>query len=261
MRKTKTISIPYTRFNDVQTKARSVFSSKYYLRNTLHFHCLRLHLCVPKIAMKKTFLLFTLLILTVGSREASAQTSFNHSVGAFYARTSQYSISYRIDNQRYENQGHLAGIGLVYAPRVNLFEIGYNSSFSVSTRLGAGFGFGLHDGPVGVDTVTNSTGSSNFMIDVPILFDFNHGTVSVYDNANPFGWFVGIGAGYNRMGQGKDIKFYTGSYGPMVNGGIRFNVAEKYMEVRSSYMLDINQAELSVFTLGLSYYLGMNMDY
>ncbi|HZG01896.1 MAG TPA: hypothetical protein VEY71_12900 [Chitinophagales bacterium] len=207
--------------------------------------------------MKKTFLLFGLLLLTGVAHRALAQVSFNHSIGGFYAATSKYSIRYRdADGKLVRDEGRLAGVGVVYAPRLNLVEIGYNSSLSISTRLGVGVNFsGV------VSSQTDAPSSSSLMLDVPVILDFNHGTASVYDNDNAFGWYFGIGAGYNKMGGGESIKFYTGSYGPMVNGGVRFNVNERYFDVRTSYMLDINQAELNVFTLGLSYYLGMQTDY
>ena len=151
--------------------------------------------------MKKTFLLFGLLLLTGVSHQAFAQVSFNHSIGGFYASTSQYSIRYRnSEGKLVRDEGRLAGVGAVYAPRLNLVEIGYNSSLSISTRFGVGVNF---SGVVNSQTEAPSSGS--LMLDVPVTIDFNHGTASVYDNDAAFGWYFGIGAGYNKMGGGESI--------------------------------------------------------
>ena len=151
--------------------------------------------------MKKTFLLFGLLLLTGVSHQAFAQVSFNHSIGGFYASTSQYSIRYRnSEGKLVRDEGRLAGVGAVYAPRLNLVEIGYNSSLSISTRFGVGVNF---SGVVNSQTEAPSSGS--LMLAVPVTIDFNHGTASVYDNDAAFGWYFGIGAGYNKMGGGESI--------------------------------------------------------
>jgi hypothetical protein len=194
--------------------------------------------------MTKTLYIALLLIL-VNAFNGLSQVTFNHSFGGFYTKGANYD--YRIDTAKYT--ANLSGIGVVYSPRLNLFEIGRSSSFSVGTNIGLGYKF----------TATQGATGSPLVIDLPLMFNFNTGAASTFDNAQGFGWFLGLGVGYSKIGE--SIKFYNGSMGPIANFGIRLNLNENFFESRASYMVDVNQAEVNVFTLSFAYILGMNTDY
>ncbi len=183
--------------------------------------------------MKK--LLFTIIAISIFSF-ASAQVSFSHAVGAkFYLSTN--------------SDADYSSIGIMYSPRLNVAELGDNATVSIGTHIGLAFEGNSRDG------------SSSFVYDLPIVAEYNFGSTSSKDNDEAFGFYVGGGYAIHNSSD-----FDEAISGPVVDGGIRFMIAEKPIDVNFSYLIASKTVDLgllgstsinqSIFGVGVQYTLG-----
>jgi hypothetical protein len=146
---------------------------------------------------------------------------------------------------------------LLYNPRFSFAET-ESSSFSIGIPLTLGLaGSYTYDNYAGVQN------NSRFMVNAPLIFDFNMGAGSSKESEDRFGWFAGGGFGLNVGSFYTDEIYdpetgnYTGgqkthtSFGPAVNGGVRFAVGQgtHNIEVLLSYMKGLN--DLKPNTIGI----------
>ena len=105
-----------------------------------------------------------------------------------------------------------------YFPRYDVSE-SENSSLSLGIPLSAGIG------------TVNNGGGIGFSVDVPLMGDYNFGCDAFPESESGFGGFLGAGFGYTYT----SVSSYFGSgnlssYGPMIHGGTRFIVSQKFSE-------------------------------
>jgi hypothetical protein len=144
---------------------------------------------------------------------------------------------------------------LLYNPRFSFAET-ESSSFSIGVPLTLGL-----SGSYSYDSYSGVQNSSRFMVNAPLIFDFNMGAGSSKETEDRFGWFAGAGFGLN-LGSfytpevyDSETGGYTGgqsthtSFGPAVNGGVRFAVGQRThnIEVLLSYMKGINDLKPNTF--------------
>ncbi len=173
--------------------------------------------------MKKLVLLF--LFAGMVATGASAQGSFSQSAGlSFFSAT------------------NATGAAGTYSPRYNLLQISDEMTFSIGTHASLGFSM-------------NSRSGGSLVLDLPAMAELNLGHASSEDSDAGFGGFLGLGFGYNLLaGEGPFGGFTNQAYGPVLGGGIRFEVLQRSYYLRASYLISVNQGHNNV--LGLGFGLG-----
>jgi len=186
--------------------------------------------------MKKLLLLTTIAFLGVLS--VNAQMSFSHSFGGKYysAMIAAKSIEVGGVTVEIEKQSSDA-IGALYSPRLNLVEVGDNSTVSIGTHIGLAV------------QVSTQQGSS-FIYDIPIVAEYNFGQASNNDNDSGFGFYIGGGYGIHNSSA-----FNDPISGPVVNGGLRFVIADKPLDLNVSYL--IGSDDINVLGVGIQLCFGM----
>jgi hypothetical protein len=183
---------------------------------------------------RKTFIFTCLLFMA--STSGIAQVSFSHSLGASY-----YFCPVA------------EGLGLMYSPRLNLASLGGESSFSIGTHLGLGLSFSSQSGGEGGS-------SSSYTLDLPIVLELNFGQASQPGASSMFGGFFGVGYGYSSIGSSDSWGGISSNKtsGPLFNGGIRFDIANRPLGIRASYLKSLDKDAKDVIGVGISYNFGSN---
>lgn len=189
--------------------------------------------------MKKAIIIFVLALI---SNFSFSQESFSHAIGpAGFLGT---------------RNATLHSVGLIYAPRLNLFEVGKSSTFSIGTYLGVGYN---------VDY--KFVDDNQITVHIPVIIEYNFGLASnrnSYQNKN--GGFLGIGYSFEQAGmyvntgnRSKDFLVKKAINGPIANIGYRFKIASEPFSIRASYLYgtgDFNYGYLA--TLSILYNMGLN---
>jgi hypothetical protein len=180
--------------------------------------------------MKKTYVLFLMVCCFLGlSNVSNAQVSFSHSAGA-----SAYV------------GGQAAAWGINYSPRINLIELGDEMTLSLGTHLGLGLSYNSRDGS-----------GNSFTLDLPLMAELNFGHASHPETSSSFGGFAGIGYGISKIGSsGTFGADYNNAAGLVINGGVRFLVAERAVGVRVAYMVNFKADAKNVIGVGAFYTFG-----
>lgn len=152
----------------------------------------------------------------------------------------------------YPNSDGFTSTAIVYSPRVNVIY-GENSSLSIGTHLGLGF------------SLTNRAqgGSRSFVLDLPLVVEWNLGTGSTRDYTDGFGGYVGAGYGLHRVSISSDEWGGNSAatlHGPVFTGGFRFSAGMAgVFELGGSYLIDLKSKEQKINPVGisLSYFLGL----
>lgn len=184
--------------------------------------------------MKTRKTLFLVCFLLVTWTYSTAQVSFSHSLGASY-----YFCPVA------------EGLGVMYSPRLNLASLGGESSFSVGTHLGLGLSFSSN---------SQSGSSSSYTLDLPLVLELNFGQASQPGASSMFGGFFGVGYGYSSIGSSDSWGGVSSNKtsGPVFNGGIRFNIAERPLGIRASFLKSLDKDAKDVIGVGVSYNFGSN---
>ena len=188
--------------------------------------------------MKKV-ILFVLTCFAVSG--TFAQSFFNGAGITVFVTTAQGSTAQAIG-------------GLTYSPRVNFLE---NDHFSLSVGIPIS---------LGASGSVNSQGSGdeglNFLVNVPVLVNINIGAGSTKDNESRFGFFAGIGFGYqygtvnetsyDGYGNAYDNSSTISTYGPMADAGVRIGVGQgtHNIEVRAQFMKGIDASQANALGIG-----------
>lgn len=184
--------------------------------------------------MKKVLGLALILVTSI----SYAQVSFSHAAGIklLVASSEAQTISIGDATVDIESQSSSA-VGILYSPRLNLVEVGDNSTISVGTHIALTF-------------EANSRSETSFVYDIPIVAEYNFGLASNNDNDDSFGFF--IGGGYGIYDSNNLVDSVTG---PVVNGGLRFLISDNPIDVSASYLIGADN--INVFGLGLQYVFGI----
>lgn len=144
---------------------------------------------------------------------------------------------------------------LMYNPRFSLSE-----SESSSVTIGLPLTFGV----TGSYTYDNYYGTENtlrYIINAPLMLNYNMGAGSSKESEDRFGWFIGAGFGLNHGSYALDEVYdpelgYIGggtksltTFGPAANGGVRFAVGRgtHNIELLLSYMKGLNENKPNTF--------------
>lgn len=183
--------------------------------------------------MLKKLQFISILCLVAFSQKATAQATFQHSMG----------LNINVSKDAF-------GACYMYSPRVNLLYFGYEGSFSVGTNLQLGFGSGwsnkyMYNSPV------------SLMIDFPLVANVNIGHAADEDADSGFGAYAGVGFGLNRV----KLIDYNGNraplnVGPYFDAGLRFLLGSASMYLHASYLRNIQSGGASVLSLGTGYTFG-----
>lgn len=131
--------------------------------------------------------------------------------------------------------------GMTYFPRLNVQE-----RDQTAVSIGLPFVFGLSVG------LGSSVNSFSYVVDVPLVVDYNFGHHATKSARGIFGGYVGAGIGLTHEQNNVDSDFFPGyrstqtSYGPLARAGLRFRIP-------------LNVGELS-FTLGAFYKIGLEEE-
>ncbi len=186
--------------------------------------------------MKKLTLILS---FTVIAGMAKAQT-FMHGVGTGLLVATRESA----DNNAFGT--------LMYNPRFSFAETDI-SSFSVGIPLTFGVA-----GSYNYSSNIGSTSDFRYMINAPLIFNYNRGAGSSKENDQRFGWFLGAGVGLNHGNYffyndyyGETYSDSETSFGPACNGGVRFAVGQgtHNIEILASFMKGLNEGKPNLFGL------------
>lgn len=137
---------------------------------------------------------------------------FNRPTSPNYTPTYAYSVEYQ---RLYADRGPIV-LGVTYDLRLNLIEMGYLNSISMSTPFSAGF------------SVFNTSQRIGH-VTAPVFIDYNRGHQAVKFNSANRGFHVGVGYQWIATGLMKGGPAdNTPNFGmqvwsvPMVRGGVRF---------------------------------------
>lgn len=164
---------------------------------------------------------------------------------------------------RYQSKTTISS-GLAYTVRYNFME---KEKMSISVGLPMSLGGVAKDGEYGGYYYDASyLKNFRFMIDIPLVVNFNFAGLSTPDNKQLFGGFVGGGIGYHF---GPVTKEKIDSYGylnydettqsaagPVLNGGFRLRFGKNdnnYIEARGSYMKSFLKHDADVIGIQLTF--------
>lgn len=160
-----------------------------------------------------------------------------------------------------KNNGEVTVFSTVhYTPRFHFMESD-NTSLSVGLPISIGVAGSYSYVSDYYDEYIES--DIRFMINAPLMVDFNWGAGATRETGKRFGLFAGIGAGFhygdfveeyydsNNMYWYNDTRSVT-SFGPAANLGMRFAVGrrQKNVEVRFAYHGGLTSPRAHVFGLG-----------
>ena len=191
----------------------------------------------------KTFFISVFLLCTLQYTKAQ---SFLHGVGigVFVTETPLTEIG---------------GFGAItYSPRFNMYEteeLSLSLGVPLTVGLSGTYQYDYYNGYV------DEQSTIRFMLNAPLMVNFNFGTGSTKQNQKRFGFFAGGGFGmhygdYQYMVSENGYDYYQSKYGttvgPAANIGFRFAAGhhQKNIEARFSYMKGISTPNTAVYGAG-----------
>ena len=178
--------------------------------------------------------------------------------GAF-AQTFTHGVGFTIFSTQAQGASSQITGALTYSPRINFVEA---ESFSLS--VGVPLSVGL-SGSYNSNSYGTTDNSLSFLLNVPVLVNFNWGQGSTRDNESRFGFFAGAGFGYHygsfneseydAYGNQYDSPSTVSSYGPAADAGIRFGVGRGShdVEIRALYMKGLDQSKSTIIGGGAAF--------
>ncbi len=192
--------------------------------------------------MKKQLTTILLLMTLI----SYSQSKFMHSVGL-----TKFTYSIRGLSEEFSyNDNELSAIGVTYSPRFNVINFNENNTISLGTTITIG--------------ASNNKNGASIMGDISLGAAYNFGTAASRVSNTKFGGFVGAGivSHYGNI-------FYK-TNGLQLNGGLRFLIKNKPLEIRASYVGEkrnfgiyhpvdtiIEEGAIHIFGIGLHYTFGM----
>jgi hypothetical protein len=195
--------------------------------------------------MEKTILFVLFLCSFYGT---SFSQSFQHGAGTGYA------------HQSGKDTNGTDYITLLYSPRIRFAEK-ENSSFTigipVSLALAGGFSYSSSLG---------NTSTFQYLIQAPLMINYNSGAGASENTSERFGYFAGVGFGLNfgnyrvveLIDEQSGFPYYDyrskmrTRFGPSANAGVRFGVGRqtRSVEVLVSYMKGLSGENPQFFGIG-----------
>ncbi|PUZ27372.1 hypothetical protein GA0116948_103362 [Chitinophaga costaii] len=203
------------------------------------------------------FLCLSLFCLRAFSQDKTGRELFSHSIGftGFGGIMDDYSAA-----------TDYTGFGFTYSPRFNFAILSPSSSFSIGTHLSAGFSISAED----LYVINGDDNQAAFMLDAPLLLEYNFGNAATREAYKKWGFFVGAGYGWH-ISQAKvavQDEYYGYGYlkedirarGPVFDAGMRFPIALASLGVRFSYQVNNNPGVVAnikgIFGFGVEYNFG-----
>jgi len=182
----------------------------------------------------KKIILFVSIVLSCSISQA--QFSFNYGLGVFLSGGKAEKAS---------GTGKLINYGVTVHPSFNLKEMEASSvSISAPVTLGVTGSVNSREG---------ASENASFLLNAPLMIDYNSGAGSTSENMEGFGFFGGLGYGYHT---GASVAFGSASgTGPVVNAGLRYGLSlwreEQVISLRFSFMKGMNTNKTDVFGINL----------
>ncbi|MGG9970876.1 hypothetical protein ACQ33O_03685 [Ferruginibacter sp. SUN002] len=183
--------------------------------------------------MKKVFVLIAVVAI---SAAAHAQFSFSYGLGVFLAGGKA---------EKADGQSLLLNYGVTGNPRYNITE-NESSSISISAPITLGM-------TGSVNSRSGASSDASFLLNAPLMVDYNSGCGSTSDKTEGIGFFGGVGYGFHT---GASVESGSAkATGPIANAGLRFPLSlwgdGQVVSVRLSYMKGLNDNKTNVFGLNL----------
>jgi len=150
-----------------------------------------------------------------------------------------------------------ANFGFTYSPALFFAEEG-NTSFSVGIPVSFGFNEGYSSEYDGYSGYYGNT-SIGFMLDVPVIVNFNYGAGARKGGRQRWGFFVGGGYGYHLStdnyyfdydNNGDYLTSSNSTFGLTGNAGFRIGMGRQHrhnLEIRFSYMKGLTDYRPDVY--------------
>jgi len=168
-------------------------------------------------------------MLLLFAQFSHGQISFSHAIGGSYYFASLTEAP-----------------GIMYSPRINLFELSDELTISVGTHLG-----------LGLVSANSREGARSFAFDLPIVAEVNFGHGANRDTKSLIGGFAGLGYGISKIGSAGTFGADSNdARGLILNGGVRVIIQERSIGLRLSYLLNTKEGYENVTGVGLFWTFG-----
>ena len=183
--------------------------------------------------MKKV-ILFVSIVLSCSISQA--QFSFSYGLGVFLSGGKA---------EKEYGQGKLLNYGVTAHPSFNITE-NESSSISISAPITLGM-------TGSVNSREGASENASFLLNAPLMIDYNAGAGSSSESTEGFGFFGGLGYGYHT---GASVAFGSASgTGPIANAGVRYGLRlwkeDQIISLRFSFMKGMNTNKTDVFGINL----------
>jgi hypothetical protein len=170
--------------------------------------------------------------------------------GVTFSQTFMHGVGANIVVQSTPGYNAQTVPSVIYSPRFAFLEAD-GSSFSVGLPISLAFR-GIYP------TEEKRVDAIGWMLNAPLMLDFNDGAGSGKSNNSRVGFFFGGGFGYHanvitkKDYTGNDIAYPMSGFGPAGEAGIRFSVGKhrRNVEFRISYMKTQDTSGSGVFGIG-----------
>jgi len=150
----------------------------------------------------------------------------------------------------YKDMQEVRGMAFVYSYRVRLLAT-KKYSLSAVTHLGLGLS----------GTPSKRKPFHMLLADIPVVIEFNKGFGATKKDTTGFGYYLGAGYAFQRVGLSYRYGGSSWFNGPVITGGIRFNFpGVAPLDLGVSYMPDAHGKifNKSIFGISLSYMFGLH---
>lgn len=159
--------------------------------------------------------------------------------------------------------------GITYSPRLNFAVLSPSSCFSIGTHLTAGFGVSTTSDDF--NTLDNTKLGISYMVDAPLMVEYNFGAAATREAFKKWGFFLGGGYGWHFTQTKIDaydpyyndyttVKENVNAHGPVFDAGFRFPIGLAVLGVRFQYQSISNPTYLTrmngLFGMGVDYNFG-----
>ena len=140
-------------------------------------------------------------------------------------------------------------VGIIYSPRFGFFEKDH-SSLTVGLPISLAYA-GTYDTMAGKEIIVNI----RWMLDAPLIINYNFGAGGTKKDAGRFGFFAGIGYGYHTNpyadNKSDSLAYIESGFGPVFNIGLRIAKDQHHnFEFRFSYMKAMDVSKSDIFGIG-----------
>jgi hypothetical protein len=166
-----------------------------------------------------------------------------------FSQTFMHGIGVNLVMQSLSGYTERPVMSMLYSPKLSFYEKDH-SSISIGLPISLGY-VGLYTSP---GTNQNNT-TIGWMLDAPLIINFNYGAGSNKKTDSRFGFFGGAGSGYHANPYNSDNSsnafFWESGFGPEFNTGIRITIDRKHnIEIRFSYMKAMDESKSNIYGIG-----------